>query len=50
MVWIHGGGYQLGNGLSCDLRKLRVEGNAVAVTINYHLGALGFLALQAALR
>ncbi|HEU5110542.1 MAG TPA: carboxylesterase family protein [Micromonosporaceae bacterium] len=45
MVWIHGGAYTNGNGASYDARKLAVEGDVLVVTINYRLGAFGFLTL-----
>jgi para-nitrobenzyl esterase len=47
MVWIHGGAYTNGNSASYDASKLAVEGEVVVVTINYRLGAFGFLALPA---
>ena len=42
MVWIHGGGYSSG---SKDRYKMRdiVDKDIVLVTVNYRLGALGFL-------
>jgi para-nitrobenzyl esterase len=43
LVWIHGGGYTQGDGRGFDGTKLAQEG-VVVVTINYRLGALGFLA------
>ncbi|EDV55476.1 esterase B1 [Drosophila erecta] len=46
MVWIHGGGYFFGNGNS-DFHfpgKL-MEQEVIVVTLNYRLGALGFLSL-----
>ena len=43
LVWIHGGGFVTGSGRDYDGRKLSAEG-IVVVTINYRLGALGFLA------
>ena len=45
MVWIHGGGFRQGSGahmLSLG-RVLAARGDAVVVTVNYRLGALGFL-------
>jgi len=42
-VWIHGGGWTGGAGRDYDPTKLLAEG-IVVVTINYRLGALGFLA------
>jgi para-nitrobenzyl esterase len=43
MVWLHPGAYQFGEGDDYDPRKLVAEG-VVVVTLNYRLGALGFLA------
>ena len=43
LVWIHGGGYTQGDGRGFDGMKLAQNG-VVVVTINYRLGALGFLA------
>src|ERR1700737_2420959 len=43
VVWIHGGGYTQGDGRGFDGMKLAQNG-VVVVTINYRLGALGFLA------
>src|SRR5262245_54055480 len=43
LVWIHGGGWTQGAGRDYDPAKLAAEG-MVVVTINYRLGALGFLA------
>src|SRR5215468_2950772 len=47
MVWIHGGAFVLGAGsqLLYDGAALARRGNVVVVTINYRLGALGFLHL-----
>lgn len=44
LVWIHGGAFVLGSGSSLlyDGRRLARQGDAVVVTINYRLGALGF--------
>ena len=46
MVWIHGGGFTSGSGSVFLYRggSLVRNGDAVVVTINYRLGALGFLA------
>jgi len=47
MFWIHGGGFTHGSGYE-DLYNggpLAVRGDVVVVTINYRLGALGFLHL-----
>jgi carboxylesterase type B len=42
-VWIHGGGFTGGAGQDTDPRKYVGQSGAVFVTINYRLGALGFL-------
>jgi para-nitrobenzyl esterase len=44
MVWIHGGGFLNGSGDIYNARRLASRGDIVVVTINYRLGALGFLA------
>jgi len=43
LVWIHGGGLTQDGALNYDGTKLAAQG-VVVVTINYRLGALGFLA------
>ena len=50
MVWIHGGAFILGAGSDpmYDGGTLARVGDVVVVTINYRLGALGFLDLAAA--
>jgi para-nitrobenzyl esterase len=47
MVWIHGGGFGYGSGseLMYDGGALAARGDVVIVTINYRLGALGYLYL-----
>ncbi|OGP56091.1 MAG: hypothetical protein A2V67_14225 [Deltaproteobacteria bacterium RBG_13_61_14] len=47
MVWIHGGAYREGAGTyqMYDGSRLAAEREVVLVTINYRIGALGFLAL-----
>src|SRR3954447_6025077 len=45
LVWIHGGGFTGGAGQDTDPRKYIGSVDAVFVTINYRLGALGFLNL-----
>ncbi|HEV7422617.1 MAG TPA: carboxylesterase family protein [Mycobacterium sp.] len=44
MVWIHGGAFINGSGGIYDARWLATRGDIVVVTLNYRLGALGFLA------
>ncbi|XP_061182497.1 carboxylesterase 1C-like [Saccostrea echinata] len=44
MVWIHGGGYVIGSGISYDGGFLALKGDVIVVTINYRLGIFGFLA------
>jgi para-nitrobenzyl esterase len=44
MVWLHGGAFFLGSGAQFDPTKLVTTGNLIVVTLNYRLGALGFLA------
>ncbi|MFZ0666873.1 MAG: carboxylesterase family protein [Acidimicrobiales bacterium] len=46
LVWIHGGGFTSGSGSSFLYRgdRLSRKGDVVVVTLNYRLGALGFLA------
>jgi para-nitrobenzyl esterase len=48
MVWIHGGAFSIGSGSMQMFRKSTIasNGNVVLVTINYRLGALGFLNLN----
>jgi para-nitrobenzyl esterase len=45
LVWVHGGAFIIGSGRWgwCDGAKLAAEQNVVVVTINYRLGALGYL-------
>ncbi len=47
LVWIHGGAFTSGSGSQglVDLRPLARRGEVVAVSLNYRLGALGFLHL-----
>ena len=49
LVWIHGGAFTTGSGgfPIYDGSSLARRGDVVVVTINYRLGALGFLALPA---
>jgi para-nitrobenzyl esterase len=48
MVWIHGGAFIIGSGteVNCINGKLAAYGDIVLVTINYRLGALGFMNLN----
>lgn len=48
MVWLHGGAYVLGSASQplYDGRRLVGGGDVVVVTVNYRLGALGFLDLS----
>jgi len=48
MVWIHGGAFEMGSGSSSMYsgRALVQRGDVVVVTLNYRLGALGFLPLK----
>ena len=43
MVWIHGGAFISGGSNQYDGVRLASEGPVVVVTLNYRLGALGFL-------
>jgi para-nitrobenzyl esterase len=43
MVFLHGGGFTSGGGSSYDPRRVSAQG-VIVVTLNYRLGALGFLA------
>src|SRR5260221_6258769 len=45
LVWIHGGGWLIGSGSFHDGTSLAAHGDVVVVTLNYRLGALGFLHL-----
>ncbi len=48
MVWLHGGAYVLGSGSQplYDAHRLVTGGDVIVVTVNYRLGALGFLDLS----
>ncbi|PSN48053.1 Esterase E4, partial [Blattella germanica] len=47
LVWIHGGGYAFGSGnIEQQGPDYLLEEDIVVVTLNYRLGALGFLSLQ----
>ncbi|MGW1209202.1 carboxylesterase/lipase family protein [Streptomyces sp. NPDC002499] len=47
MVWLHGGGFTGGAGNDFDPIELVTENDIIVVTVNYRLGALGFLAAPA---
>ncbi|HEV7734771.1 MAG TPA: carboxylesterase family protein [Candidatus Binatia bacterium] len=44
MVWMHGGAYFLGAGSQFDPTEMVTTGHVIVVTINYRIGALGFMA------
>ena len=44
VVWLHGGSFKDGGGHLYPAQRLAGQGGVVVVTINYRLGALGFLA------
>ncbi|HEU5156089.1 MAG TPA: carboxylesterase family protein [Streptosporangiaceae bacterium] len=43
MVFLHGGGFVNGSGATYDPARITARGRLVVVTLNYRLGALGFL-------
>ncbi|XP_013408925.1 carboxylesterase 1C [Lingula anatina] len=43
MVWIHGGGYAIGQGMDYPCEELALHGDIICVTINYRLNIFGFL-------
>jgi para-nitrobenzyl esterase len=47
LVWIHGGALVAGSGAQYDPSVMVANGNIIVVTINYRLGALGWLAESA---
>ncbi|MER7000600.1 carboxylesterase family protein [Streptomyces sp. NPDC000410] len=44
MVYLHGGGHTDSEGAMYGARRLAAQGDVVVVTVNYRLGALGYLA------
>jgi len=44
VVFVHGGDFRNGSGSDYDASAFSRKGNVIAVTINYRLGAFGFLA------
>jgi para-nitrobenzyl esterase len=47
VVWLHGGGFTSGAGSQYGAAQLATAGDVVVVTVNYRLGALGFLSSPA---
>lgn len=47
IVWLHGGSFASGAGSQYDGARLVTSGDVVVVTVNYRLGALGFLSSAA---
>ena len=47
MVWFHGGGNTQGTGVIYGGDTMAAKTNTIIVSINYRLGALGWLALPA---
>jgi para-nitrobenzyl esterase len=45
LVWFHGGGWVNGAGTDVQPARLTERGGNVVVTVNYRLGAMGYLAL-----
>lgn len=49
MIWIHGGGYESGQGMLYDGSYLSAIGDVIVVTLNYRLNIFGFLSANDAL-
>jgi para-nitrobenzyl esterase len=47
LVWLHGGGFNAGSAAEFDGARLATSGRLMVVTMNYRLGALGFLSTPA---
>ncbi|XP_046343748.2 cholinesterase 2-like [Haliotis rufescens] len=43
MVWVHGGGWYRGGAVKFNMWKITTEAQIIGVSIQYRLGALGFL-------
>ncbi|XP_041350856.1 carboxylesterase 1C-like [Gigantopelta aegis] len=43
MVWIHGGGFVVGQGMGSDGTRLSLVGDVIVVTVNYRLDVFGFI-------
>ena len=46
MLWIHGGGFEVGEGTIYDASYLAARGDVIVVTINYRLGLFGFFSTE----
>ncbi|XP_063416773.1 cholinesterase-like [Mytilus trossulus] len=46
MMWIHGGGFEVGYGIEDDVTGFAMTGNVIVVTLNYRLGVFGFFAMD----
>lgn len=46
IVWLHGGGFNNGEGRDYGANKLAEDGKVVVVTVNYRLGVFGFAAFK----
>ena len=46
MIWIHPGGFNRGSSLMVDPARISIEEEIIMVTLQYRLGALGFLYLD----
>ncbi|SEE54629.1 carboxylesterase/lipase family protein [Jiangella alba] len=47
LVWLHGGGFTSGGAREYDAARLATAGDVIVVSVNYRLGALGFLSAPA---
>lgn len=45
-VWLHGGGFVVGAGSEYDPSRIALISNMIVITVNYRLGAFGFLYVQ----